>query len=177
MSNQARLGPFSELGRRTVADSRSVITVAQHAPGTPIGARACRDITPIIRIQARRSPRRARGVTGAFLKIGPFTDAPIWTATVLDELDERFNRHPDNSKDRFQVKLKRQLAEASPHACHLAAEMLWVMSLFPSNIGPDAKRSAIREAWSWSGEELPQDHPLLDRELLRGLGSAGPGFL
>jgi 5-methylcytosine-specific restriction protein B len=106
-----------------------------------------------------------------------FTDAPIWTATVLDELDERFNRHPDNSKDRFQVKLKRQLAEASPHACHLAAEMLWAMSLFPSNIGPDAKRAAVREAWGWSGQELPQDHPMLDRELLRGLGSAGPGFL
>ena len=42
-----------------------------------------------------------------------FTDASIWTDKVLDELDERFNRHPDNTKGRpFQEKLKRQLAQA-----------------------------------------------------------------
>lgn len=106
-----------------------------------------------------------------------FADASLWIAPVLDELDERFNRQLDASKDKFQVKLGRQLAEGSPLACQLAAEMLWLMNLFPSNIGPDAKRAAVREAWSWSGQELPQDHPLLDRELLSGLGSAGPGFL
>ena len=69
------------------------------------------------------------------------------------------------------------LGEASPLVSRLAAEILWVMNLFPSNIGPAAKQSAVREAWSWSGEELPQDHPLLDRLLLSGLGSGGPGFL
>lgn len=62
-------------------------------------------------------------------------------------------------------------------ACQLVAEMLWAMNLFPSNIGPDSKRDAIRDAWSWSGETLPDDHELIDRELLKGLGSAGPGFL
>jgi 5-methylcytosine-specific restriction protein B len=104
-------------------------------------------------------------------------DASLWTAPVLDELDERFVRRIDTSQDKFQVKLRRQLAEASPLACQLAAEMLWLMNLFPSNIGPDAKRAAVTDAWSWSGEELPQDHPMLDREVLNGLGSAGPGFL
>jgi 5-methylcytosine-specific restriction protein B len=96
---------------------------------------------------------------------------------VVAELDERFNSQPDMSRDTFQVKLKRQLAEASPIVSKLAAEMLWVMNLFPSNIGPDAKQAAVRSAWSWSGEELPQYHPMLDRELLSGLGSAGPAFL
>jgi 5-methylcytosine-specific restriction protein B len=75
------------------------------------------------------------------------------------------------------VKLGRQLAEALPTTKQLSAEMLWVMNLFPSNIGPDAKQTAVRNAWSWSGEDLPQEHPMLDRELLSGLGSAGPGFL
>jgi 5-methylcytosine-specific restriction enzyme B len=79
--------------------------------------------------------------------------------------------------DKFVVKLGRQLAEASPQAQQLSAEMLWVMSLFPSNIGAKAKQALVRHAWSWSGEELPQDHPMLNRELLSGLGSAGPGFL
>jgi 5-methylcytosine-specific restriction enzyme B len=106
-----------------------------------------------------------------------FSDAALWTTAALSELDDQFNQHPDTSKDKFQVKLGRQLTEASPVAKQLSAEMLWVMNLFPSNIGPDAKRTAVRSAWSWSGQELPQDHPMLHRELLSGLGSAGPGFL
>ena len=64
------------------------------------------------------------------------SDASLWTAAGFDELDERFNRQLDTSKDKFQVKLGRQLAEASPQAQQLSAEMLWVMNLFPSNIGP-----------------------------------------
>jgi 5-methylcytosine-specific restriction protein B len=106
-----------------------------------------------------------------------FSDASLWTAAGFDELDQRFSQHIDMGKDKFQVKLGRQLAEASPETKQLSAEMLWVMGLFPSNIGPDAKRAAVREVWHWSGQDLPPDHPMLDRELLRGLGSAGPGFL
>lgn len=96
---------------------------------------------------------------------------------MLAEVDAHFNGRPDASKDRFQTKLQRQFHDASPMACQLVAEMLWAMNLFPSNIGPDSKRNAIRDAWSWSGEPLPDDHKLIDRELLKGLGSAGPGFL
>ena len=106
-----------------------------------------------------------------------FSDASLWTAAGFDELDQRFNQQIDMGKDKFQVKLGRQLAEASPQAQQLSAEMLWVMNLFPSNIGPKAKQVAVREVWHWSGLELPHDHPMLDRELLSGLGSAGPGFL
>ncbi|MDP9412520.1 MAG: AAA family ATPase [Pseudomonadota bacterium] len=106
-----------------------------------------------------------------------FTSGPAWTEGVLAELDERFNGRPDGGSDSFQDKLQRQLSKGAPEACQLAAEMLWIMNLFPSNIGPDRKRETILDAWSWSGAQLPAEHPLLDRELLRGLGSAGPGFL
>ena len=105
------------------------------------------------------------------------SDEPLWATEVLNEVDLRFNGHPDTGKDQFQTKLKRQFADASPHACQLMAEMLWAMNLFPSNIGPQAKRTAIMDAWSWSGQKLSQEHPMLDRDLLRGIGSAGPGFL
>jgi 5-methylcytosine-specific restriction enzyme B len=71
---------------------------------------------------------------------------PVWTAAVVAELDERFNSQPDMGKGKFQAKLKRQLAEASPLVSRLAAEMLWVMNLFPSNIGPAAKQATVREA-------------------------------
>ena len=105
------------------------------------------------------------------------SDGSLWNSVGLDELDERFTQKPDMGTDKFVVKLGRQLAEASPQAQRLSAEMLWVMSLFPSNIGPKAKQALVRDAWSWSGEDLPQDHPMLNPVLLRGLGSAGPGFL
>ncbi len=106
-----------------------------------------------------------------------FSTSPLWSRHVLAEVDAHFNGRPDASKDRFQTKLQRQFHDASPMACQLVAEMLWAMNLFPSNIGPVSKRDAIRDAWSWSGETLSDDHELLDRELLKGLGSAGPGFL
>lgn len=106
-----------------------------------------------------------------------FSTSPLWTEELLNEVDAHFNGRPDATKDRFQTKLQRQFSDASPHASQLVAEMLWVMNLFPSNIGPDSKRAAIKEAWSWSGEALPDDHDLIGRELLKGVGSAGPGFL
>lgn len=101
----------------------------------------------------------------------------LWTMAALDEVDARFNGAPDSGKDNFQVKLARQFAEATPSACQLVAEILWVMNLFPSNIGAASKRSAVQDAWSWSGEHLSDDHPMLEKTLLAGVGSAGPGFL
>ena len=105
------------------------------------------------------------------------SEASLWTGAGFDELNERFNQRLDMGKDKFLVKLGRQLAAASPESQQLSAELLWAMNLFPSNIGPAAKQAAVREAWNWSGQELPKDHPMLNRELLSGLGSAGPGFL
>jgi 5-methylcytosine-specific restriction enzyme B len=105
------------------------------------------------------------------------SDKSLWTTGALDELDVRFTQNIDMGKDKFMVKLGRQLAEASSQCQQLSAEMLWVMNLFPSNIGAKVKANAVREAWNWSGQELPHDHPMLTHELLSGLGSAGPGFL
>lgn len=109
--------------------------------------------------------------------ISVLADHRLWTHERLVEVDAHFNGRPDATKDRFQTKLQRQFADASPEACQLVAEMLWVMNLFPSNIGPESKRAAIMNAWEWSGETLADDHAMLDRNLLKGIGSAGPGFL
>ncbi|HEX8381899.1 MAG TPA: AAA family ATPase [Sphingomonas sp.] len=105
------------------------------------------------------------------------SEGSLWKHETIDEVDRCFNGHPDSGKDSFQNKLQRQFAEASAPACQLVAEMLWAMCLFPSNIGPDSKRRQVMTAWSWSGAQLPSDHPMLDQSLLRGVGSAGPGFL
>ena len=106
-----------------------------------------------------------------------FSSNPLWTNAALTELDERFNGRPDNSNNSFMDKLRWQLENATPEVSQLAAEMLWIMNLFPSNIGPDRKRKTVLEVWSWSGTVLSPEHPMLDRNLLQGMGSAGPGFL
>jgi 5-methylcytosine-specific restriction enzyme B len=48
--------------------------------------------------------------------------------------------------------------------------------LFQSNIGPSKKRENVRQVWSWSGEELGEDHPMLSDSVLEGLGSAGTAY-
>jgi 5-methylcytosine-specific restriction protein B len=63
----------------------------------------------------------------------------LWTKELVNELKLRFVDNPDLSSASFQIKLKGQLAEAPPGAHQLMAEMLWLLSLFPSNIGVVAK--------------------------------------
>jgi 5-methylcytosine-specific restriction protein B len=43
----------------------------------------------------------------------------------------------------------------------LAAEMLWILLLFPSNISGKKKRETVLEIWSWSGKPLDNQHWLL----------------
>ena len=102
----------------------------------------------------------------------------LWTTANADELKRFFVDQPDSSNDDFLVKLERQLAGASPSAKQLAAELMWALLLFPaaSNIGPAKKRSHVQRIWSWSGEALPADHPLLSDEVLAGVGSAGTAY-
>ena len=60
-------------------------------------------------------------------------------------------------------------------AKQLAAEILWFLLLFPSNIGGAKKRQNVLEVWSWSGESLNSSHPMLVL-LDHGIGSAGQAF-
>jgi 5-methylcytosine-specific restriction protein B len=106
-----------------------------------------------------------------------FSNEPLWTLELLNELVEDFVKRPDEGQGSFLRKLEMQLASSSPEAKWLMAEILWVYCLFPSNIGPAAKRGLIQPVWALSGTELPSDHPLLSDGLLTGLGSGGPGYI
>ncbi|HEV2578797.1 MAG TPA: hypothetical protein VGU25_16455 [Acidobacteriaceae bacterium] len=74
------------------------------------------------------------------------------------------------------TKLKRQMAQASPSAKQLSAEMLWALLLFPSNMKARTKHKQITDLWNLSGEPIPAAHPLLKDDVLVGIGSGGPGF-
>lgn len=102
-------------------------------------------------------------------------DAPIWTAGNAAALVTNFVEQPDEGKRKFLQKLQDQLAGAPPAAIQLAAEMLWLMMLFPDQIGGDAKRALISQVWAWSGKKLDQSHALL-KVLDEGIGSTGTAY-
>jgi len=106
------------------------------------------------------------------------SDSTIWTAPNIQQLIRYFVERPDASSASFFSKLKEQLGPASPEAKKLAAEMLWVMYLIVSEsaIRAETKRLQIRKVWSWSGEQLPDNHPMLGKVLASGVAHPGTAY-
>src|SRR5690606_30699678 len=69
-----------------------------------------------------------------------FSLGNIWNKESVQQLVNFFVNSPDESDLNFVEKLKNQLAEASPSAKKLAAEILYVMLLCPSNTYAARKR-------------------------------------
>lgn len=105
-----------------------------------------------------------------------FSDERLWSAQTIDEVHKAFVEHPDFGADSFITKLKGQMRQSWPTAQRLLAEMLWALLLFPSNMKAATKRKQVREMWSLSGSQLPDDMPALSDSVLQGIGSGGPGF-
>ena len=99
----------------------------------------------------------------------------VWTKEALRALDTFFVQQPDDGQGKFLEKLRKQIGDASSAAKRLAAEMMWLMYLCPSSLTPEHKRRTVQSIWSWSGQPAP-DSPWLPDKVLRGIGSAGPGF-
>ncbi|WP_155279881.1 hypothetical protein [Alteromonas macleodii] len=60
----------------------------------------------------------------------------------------------------------------------LAAKMLWLMFLCPSNTGAVSKRGSIERVFSWCGykiDEVTRDRYLSDN-VLTGVGSSGTAY-
>lgn len=100
----------------------------------------------------------------------------VWNRDNLQQLVSFFVNTPDESNLDFVEKLKSQLAPASAGAKKLAAEILYVMLLCPSNTYAARKREVIKTIWDWSGESLDETHSLLQDAVLDGVGSGGTGF-
>jgi len=106
---------------------------------------------------------------------GLLTNGDYWNSACLAELDERFIQTPLEGEESFFDKLQQQLANASPAAIKLMAELNWLLLLFSTNIKPVTKRDLVRSIWVISGDTLPSSW-LLDDDTLRGAGSTGTGF-
>ena len=128
------------------------------------------DSSPILEA-AQRWCREALESNGSL-----FSDKALWTPEHIDQLMVHFVDNPEEGEGLFLDKLKSQLQASSPEAKQLAAEMLWLILLCPSNTRPPTKRAQVTAIWSWSGLRLSETHPLLSDAILDGLGSAGPAF-
>jgi len=106
-----------------------------------------------------------------------FSGEALWSAENVQQLDMLFVENPLEGKRSFYDKLHDQLADASPAIPKLAAEMLWVLFLFPSSVMSGAKkRDGVLKVWAWSGESLAAEHLLLGAPLDRGIGHPGAAF-
>ena len=107
-----------------------------------------------------------------------FTEKSLWTSENVAHLVKHYAENLDEGEGTFIEKLAKQLAAAPAPAKQLAAEMFWVMYLFPvsGSMQPGTKRQQIRQVWEWSGEALPDTHPELYEALDQGVGTPRVAF-
>ncbi|MDE2826818.1 MAG: AAA family ATPase [Bacteroidota bacterium] len=107
-----------------------------------------------------------------------FTEGPLWTAENIGYLAKYYLESLVKGRESFFEKLEKQLAPAPRTAKKLAAEMLWVMYLFPvpGAIKPEKKRNHITQVWEWSGENFPKPTPEFGIALEGGIGAPGIAF-
>jgi 5-methylcytosine-specific restriction protein B len=104
-----------------------------------------------------------------------FDGAHVWRPEALDRLHNAFVATPDEGDRSFMVKFKDQVGQAGQDVVRLAAEILCVYFLFPSNVGGARKRMVVSEVLGWAGDKLPESH-LVSVAFENGIGSGGQGY-
>ena len=105
-----------------------------------------------------------------------FTDERLWTSENNKYLISNFVNSPDEGDGNFIDKLEEQLKRSPASVKKLAAEMLYILLLCPSNIGPLKKREVVETIWNWSGDGLDMSASIFTDAALQGAGSAGTAF-
>ncbi|MEX2365425.1 MAG: hypothetical protein WD601_02385, partial [Pseudohongiellaceae bacterium] len=105
-----------------------------------------------------------------------FSDRVLWTLSNFQTLETHFSNNLDEGEGDFFDKLETQLSECKPEVKQLAAELMWLMLLCPSNISAGKKRQSVLRIWAWSGEELDETLPSLSDDTLKGVGSGGTSY-
>lgn len=107
-----------------------------------------------------------------------FTDDPLWTSENIRSLVKHYAENLDEGLGDFLDKLEKQLAPSPRNVKQLAAEMLWVMYLFPvpEAMQTKTKLQHVRRVWEWSNDPLPDARFLLEECLGLGVGHPGRAF-
>ncbi len=104
-----------------------------------------------------------------------FEGASVWRQDALDRIHRAFVATPDEGDRSFIVKFKDQVGQEGQEVVRLAAEMLCVYFLFPSNVGGARKRQVVNEVLGWAGDNLPESHAV-SAAFSHGIGSGGQGY-
>jgi len=100
----------------------------------------------------------------------------IWTSKNIEQLNKYYVDNLDFSEGNFLDKLKLQLHSVTNEAKILCAEILWVISLCPSNIKAPTKRENITFILATAGKNSPINSIVFSDQSLAGIGGAGQGY-
>lgn len=104
-----------------------------------------------------------------------FEQARLWRPELLERIHTAVVAAPDEGDRSFIDKFRDQIKSAGPEVIQLAAELLAVYFLFPSNVGGFRKRQVVNEVLDWSDNSLPETH-LISLAFEHGIGSGGQGY-
>lgn len=101
----------------------------------------------------------------------------VWHLDFLKKFHEYFVKNSDDGDRKFIDKLKDQIGDKEKEVILLAAEILIVYFLFPSNIGRETKKKNVNTVLGWNknGDDLPKYPSVLDA-FTCGLGNGGLGY-
>ena len=99
----------------------------------------------------------------------------VWSANNLKKFKECFIDNPDESKESFEDKFKKQLAGEDVDVTKLAAEIMVIYFLFPSNVHRPRKIEIIRRIASWKKIDIDENHEIF-KSLANGIGSGGIAY-
>ncbi|MCY4144419.1 MAG: AAA family ATPase [Gammaproteobacteria bacterium] len=105
-----------------------------------------------------------------------FGEEPLWSVEHFEELYIHFVQRPDAGNRSFVDKLKDQLANTTPQAKCLWAEITWIFWLLVRSVRRESKIQQIRLAWDWASKQLPLEHWALQDVLSQGVVNPGPAY-
>ena len=110
-----------------------------------------------------------------------FSDSPVWTKDNLETLQELVVSNANFGSRTFWEKLHEQLNGASPDVIQLAAEIMWLVFLFPlgqgvGHVSPSTKASTkltkVKDILYWANLPTPTGEVVIV-EALSGIGRTG----
>lgn len=102
-------------------------------------------------------------------------EASLWRPELLESIHKAFVSMPDEGDRFFIDKFRDQIEPAGEGVIRLAAELLAVYFLFPSNVGKARKQELVNEVLGWANDKLSETDPL-NEAFEHGIGSGGQGY-
>lgn len=102
--------------------------------------------------------------------------ASVWNMGALERIHRAFVATPDEGDRTFTDKFRDQVKSAGKNAERLAAELLSVYFLFPSNVGAVRKRELVNEVLGWGDSPPLLETHLVSAAFSSGIGSGGQGY-